>query len=160
MKPALTLIALIVVFFTACSNDAPPVSENQDPVDSVPENKPEEPDPGCLVNRENVGNLTGEWMEAGTANGVVSEIECIKVDTTGMATRRERQWAFKNDSLFYSLNKDGGRAYYFKINASRDTMTMVDDHHMFYDTLRITRLDSNILIVASPKQSVLYMRRK
>ena len=109
-------------------------------------------------------------MRMGEVTGFVSEIDCIKQDTTGFSTRREDRWLFEKDSMLLEFELPYGRAYYYKLNTSNDTITMVDNHYMFYDTLLVTRLDADYLIVASIKQlppkstlkrkSVMYKRRK
>ncbi len=172
MKAVLFLYVLSAFLLTSCDGGRP-LDTQLIPPDTTavyPEPINAEPDTACLHEREKTGAFVGEWMEVGRAYGTVSEIECIALDTTGFSTRTTHRWVFKSDSLLYAYGQEYGTAYYFKLKGNNDTIEMVDNHFMYYDTLRITRLDADYFIVASVKkrwvngavemESVVYKRRK
>lgn len=187
MKSFLILFAFSFLLLTSCDGGRPPIDMplivHPDTIVHIKD--PYAPDSICMFAREKTGSIIGEWMEIGDVQGIISEVACVSLDTNGFATRRDRRWVFKNDSVIETyggqaeieadsthiiLSGDYGQSWMYEMRGENDTILMVDNHHMWHDTLRITRLDGDTMILASvrylwafrppERKSVVYVRRK
>lgn len=181
-------MAISIVLLTSCSGGHPPIhlpegfSDTASPVVK----DPYAPNSICLFTRHDTGSIIGEWIEVGRVDAIISEVDCITLDTTGFSTRWEKRWVFRNDSVVHTYWQDvpfkndsvdyvfggaEGQSWTYEMRGVNDTILMVDnDQHNFHDTLRITRLNGDTMILASVKyqwgfqppvrKSVVYIRRK
>lgn len=184
MKSFYLFTFLSILLLTACSGSHQPIDlpDNFPDTASPQVDDPYQPDSICLFTREKTGSIIGEWMEVGRVDYIISEVSCLTIDTTGFSTRWERRWVFKNDSVVRTYWQDvpikndsvdlvvrGADGVSWSYEMRGDSILMVDDH-MYHDTLRITRLDGDTMILASvrykwafreaERKSVLYVRRK
>jgi hypothetical protein len=187
MKGFLLLLALTTVAFVSCNGDRPHVEFPTIPADNPPVIvDPYAPDSICLFKREKAGTVIGDWVEVARVDGsIISETDCITMDTVGFATRWERRWVFVNDSIVktywqdvhvkndgsaFTVSGQQAQVWTYEMRGVNDTILMLDHEHMYRDTLRITCLKQDTLILASVRykwafkppevKSVVYVRRK
>lgn len=189
MKLLLLLFASSIILLSSCDGGRPPIHIPEGFFDTISPKiyDPYEPDSICMYDREPHGTILGEWMEVARVEGsIISEMDCITIDTTDFSTRRQKRWVFKNDSVVETYGQDvtikndsthiilsgeNGQSWKYRMKGVNDTILMVDSGpHMYYDTLRITRLEADTLILSSVRylwafkppvvKSVVYIRRK
>lgn len=183
MKNFIVLI-IFGALLTSCSSGHQPIDLPDNFLDTTPAQvyDPYQPDSICIFTHEKTGSIIGEWMEVGMTYDIISEVSCLTIDTTGFSTRWERRWVFKNDSVVRTYRQDvpikndsvdlvvrGADGVLWSYEMRGDSILMVDDH-MNRDTLRITRLDGDTMILASvrykwafreaERKSVVYIRRR
>jgi len=188
MKPLFHLLAISITLLSSCSSGHPPIHLPENFPDTIPTQvyDPFQPDSICLFTREKTGSIIGEWVEVGVVTGgIISEPDCVTLDTTGFATHWEGNWIFKNDSVVLTyghnvefkndsidhiISGNYAQPWKYEMRGVNDTILMVDESHDWHDTLRITRLAGDTMILASyrylyafrpaVKKSVVYIRRK
>jgi hypothetical protein len=165
MKHILLLFPFSLLLLSSCSDNRPPIDVPDGFLDTmyqVGKEKTYEPDSICYFKYELKGELIGEWVEVGITHGsIVSELECVTIDTTGFSTRHDSRWVFENDSDFVWYSGDltigtdsnelflpGGNPHYcrYELRGAHDSL-FVTDNDRFHDTVRITRLDDEYMFI-------------
>lgn len=165
MKRIILLFTYSIVHLSSCYSGHAPLDIPDGMFTSVTETgeKIYAPDSICYFKHTLTGNLIGEWVEVGAIDdAIVSEIECVTMDTTDFATREDKRWVFSNDSnlVWYSgdltIGSDsnaftipGGSPHYctYELRGANDSVFVKSDDGRYHDTVRITRLDEEYMFI-------------